>query len=524
MSFFEKAKGFYVSKKKPIIAIGSSVLAVLFVASVVIAVFCGGEFTKKDEKKKEVKGLLQIVNASYSVSYLDGDSFSFDKQTAEISLVARDPAFTETVKIPKLPATEYGFKVNGEGEFISEPEQITMTKDVKTVRLVSKLYQNIGKDIEVTVVDKPDIGELTDKVLIEAEAADLYAADGKLLTDEEKRTLPNADKPYISSAGTDEKGTDCSGGAALRNFSSGMKVQFKVYSDVNGEADFTILTCQRPNDTEFDTGYVITVNSTTIKTGATVPGLGKKEYFTPYTLPAVKITLKKGLNVITFAYGTESPCNLDAVKIETAEAKTLAVLGGAVTPETPDEPKPEEPKPEEPKPGEFVSELLLEAEAAELYTAEGKLLTDEEKRILPDTKKPYISSAGSTVAGTDCSGGAALRNFSSGMKVIFKFNSEVEKEVDFIILTCKRPDDANFDTGYVITVNSTTIKTNATVPGLGKKEYFTPYTLPAVKITLKKGLNVITFAYGEPYPCNLDAIKIVAADKILSVPAANKGV
>ena len=524
MSFFEKAKGFYESKKKPIIAIGSSVLAVLFVASVVIAVFCGGEFTQKDEKKKEVKGLLQIVNASYSVSYLDGDSFSFDKQTAEISLIARDPAFTETVKIPKLPATEYGFKVNGEGEFISEPEQITMTKDVKTVRLVSKLYQNIGKDIEVTVVDKPDIGELTDKVLIEAEAADLYAADGKLLTDEEKRTLPNADKPYISSAGTDEKGTDCSGGAALRNFSSGMKVQFKVYSDVNGEADFTILTCQRPNDTEFDTGYVITVNSTTIKTGATVPGLGKKEYFTPYTLPAVKITLKKGLNVITFAYGTESPCNLDAVKIETAEAKTLAVLGGAVTPETPDEPKPEEPKPEEPKPGEFVSELLLEAEAAELYTAEGKLLTDEEKRILPDTKKPYISSAGSTVAGTDCSGGAALRNFSSGMKVIFKFNSEVEKEVDFIILTCKRPDDANFDTGYVITVNSTTIKTNATVPGLGKKEYFTPYTLPAVKITLKKGLNVITFAYGEPYPCNLDAIKIVAADKILSVPAANKGV
>ena len=171
-----------------------------------------------------------------------------------------------------------------------------------------------------------------------------------------------------------------------------------------------------------------------------------------------------------------------------------------------------------------MSELLLEAEAAELYTAEGKLLTDEEKRILPDTKKPYISSAGSTVAGTDCSGGAALRNFSSGMKVIFKFNSEVEKEVDFIILTCKRPDDANFDTGYVITVNSTTIKTNATVPGLGKKEYFTPYTLPAVKITLKKGLNVITFAYGEPYPCNLDAIKIVAADKILSVPAANKGV
>ena len=524
MSFFEKAKGFYESKKKPIIAIGSSVLAVLFVASVVIAVFCGGEFTKKDEKKKEVKGLLQIVNASYSVSYLDGDSFSFDKQTAEISLIARDPAFTETVKIPKLPATEYGFKVNGEGEFISEPNDVKMTKDVKTVRLVSKLYQNIGKDIEVTVTDKPDVGELTNKVLIEAETADLYTADGKLLTDEEKRTLPSADKPYISSAGTTVAGSDCSGGAALRNFSSGMKVQFKVYSDVNQEADFTILTCQRPKDTEFDTGYVITVNSTTIKTGATVPGLGKKEYFTPYTLPSVKITLGRGINIITFAYGTAFPCNLDAVQIETAESKTLAVLGGAVTPENPDEPKPEGPKPEDPKPGELMSELLLEAEAAELYTAEGKLLTDEEKRTLPDTKKPYISSAGTTVAGVDCSGGAALRNFSSGMKVQFEFNSEVEGEVNFIILTCKRPDDALFDTGYVITVNSTTIKTGATVPGLGKKEYFTPYTLPAVKITIKKGLNVITFAYGEPYPCNLDAIKIVAADKILSIPSADKGV
>ena len=324
MSFFEKAKGFYESKKKPIIAIGSSVLAVLFVASVVIAVFCGGEFTKKDEKKKEVKGLLQIVNASYSVSYLDGDSFSFDKQTAEISLVARDPAFTETVKIPKLPATEYGFKVNGEGEFISEPEQITMTKDVKTVRLVSKLYQNIGKDIEVTVVDKPDVGKLTDKVLIEAENAELYTADGKLLTEEEKRTLPNADKPYISSAGSTVAGTDCSGGAALRNFSSGMKIQFKVYSEVNQEVDFTILACQRPKSANFDAGYVITVNSTEIKTGATVPGLGKKDYFTPYTLPAVKITLKKGLNVITFAYGTESPCNLDAIKIVAAD-KILSV-------------------------------------------------------------------------------------------------------------------------------------------------------------------------------------------------------
>ena len=99
MSFFEKAKGFYESKKKPIIAIGSSALAVLFVASVVIAVFCGGEFTKKDEKKKEVKGLLQIVNASYSVSYLDGDSFSFDKQTAEISLIARD----RRVGLPPIP-------------------------------------------------------------------------------------------------------------------------------------------------------------------------------------------------------------------------------------------------------------------------------------------------------------------------------------------------------------------------------------------------------------------------------------
>ena len=529
MSFFEKAKVFYESKKKPIIAIGSSVLAVLFVASVVIAVFCGGEFAKKDEKKKEVKGLLQIVNASYSVSYLDGDSFSFDKQTAEISLVARDPAFTETVKIPKLPATEYGFKVNGEGEFILNPNDVKMTKDVKTVRLVSKLYQNIGKDIEVTVTDKPDVGELTNKVLIEAENADLYTADGKLLTDEEKRTLPDTNKPYISSAGSTVAGGDCSGGATLRNFSSGMKVQFKVYSEVNQEADFTILTCQRPDDATFDTGYVITVNSTTIKTGAIVPGVGKKEYFTPYTLPTVKIILNRGINVITFAYGTASPCNLDAIKIETAENKTLAVLGGAVTPENPDEPKPEEPKPEDPKPedpkpGELMSELLLEAEAAELYTAEGKLLTDEEKRTLPNTEKPYISSAGSTVAGSDCSGGAALRNFSSGMKVTFKFNSEVEKGVDFIILTCQRPDDALFDLGYVITVNSTTIKTGATVPGLGKKEYFTPYALPAVKITLKKGLNVITFAYGEPYPCNLDAVKIVAADKILSIPTLDKGV
>ena len=134
-----------------------------------------------------------------------------------------------------------------------------------------------------------------------------------MLTQEEKETLPTIEKPYISNKGTDIKGTECSGGAALRNISKGMKVDFRFVSSKDVTTNINLKICQRKTTSNFDDGYKMTINDNLFLTNAIVPqGDG---FFTPYTVELKDISLKKGVNCISFSYNIANPHNLDALEI-----------------------------------------------------------------------------------------------------------------------------------------------------------------------------------------------------------------
>ncbi len=99
-------------------------------------------------------------------------------------------------------------------------------------------------------------------------------------------------------------------------------------------------------------------------------------------------------------------------------------------------------------------DLLLEAERdADIYR-EGKLLSYTDKTTLPNTSKPFISSAGSSPDGLDCSGGACLRNFQKeNMRVVYRIVCTEETEVEFTVLICKKPKSKNMGEWFDITLN-----------------------------------------------------------------------
>lgn len=289
-----------------------SVLALGFVGSIIGAIFSGGEFSQIEEAEP-VKGLFKINESVYSDSYIAGDHFSFDKEKSKILLVAKDPAIEKIVKIEDLPASEYGFMANGEGEYYQEASSIIMSKEITSVSVVSRVYRELKYDIPVSVYGGINNEVLKPSLLIEAENADLYDATGKLLTQEEKETLPTKEKPYISNKGSDINGTECSGGAALRNISSGMKIDFKFVSSKNITTNINLKICKRKTASSFDDGYKMLVNGNLYLTNVMVPqGDG---YFTPYTIELKDVSLKRGVNCISFSYNKSSPHNLDALEI-----------------------------------------------------------------------------------------------------------------------------------------------------------------------------------------------------------------
>ena len=104
-----------------------------------------------DEETASVKGVLKITEEGFVTNYIENDAFSFDTTDTKIQLLAKDPEKEDVVNIPELPASSYGFKVNGDGEIIDDPSTITVTNEITSVSVVSKEYPTLTVDIPIRV-------------------------------------------------------------------------------------------------------------------------------------------------------------------------------------------------------------------------------------------------------------------------------------------------------------------------------------------------------------------------------------
>lgn len=152
MKQFAQVENFWFENQKWLKIVIPCVLAVLFIGSLLLAIFIGGEFSQSDNNDvTTVKGILKI-DAEYETEYSVGDNFSFNADTCVIKLLAKDPAIENTVKIEKLPRSEFAFMVNGEGTVYSDPSEIVITEDVKYISVVSTYYTNLKTNIDITVL------------------------------------------------------------------------------------------------------------------------------------------------------------------------------------------------------------------------------------------------------------------------------------------------------------------------------------------------------------------------------------
>lgn len=357
------------------------VLAVGFIGSILGVIFTSPELKDaEDDATNVTKGILRVNQAEYRTQYFAGEHFSFNKETALVTLVAKDPLIDGIVKVDSLPAPEYGFVVgktvdeNGNlvsekdmvvtqmmdqtpasqessseesssssseehkytttySDFVLDPSEIVMEKNMGTVYLVSKRYSDLRYALDTKVYSALTEENLTNDVLLEAEAADLYQ-DGKFLSEEDK-----VSRSLISNVGTnpidDEKASKLSGGACLRNFSSNnMKVDFVVPASKECDVTITVEFCTRPKGGVFSSFFKVAVNDEDcdVINNQEVPNGEKKQYYTPTSLAPVSIHLKEGFNHITFSSGTKlgtgSPFNLDAIHLAAAEncINSLAAL------------------------------------------------------------------------------------------------------------------------------------------------------------------------------------------------------
>ena len=219
-----------------------------------------------------------------------------------------------------------------DSDFILNPEDITLTADMGTICLASKRYPDLTQELDVSVIDgRIDESLLSDTITLEAENADVYK-DDVLLTYEQLQTLPDGEKPFLSTAGTSPSGQDCSGGACLRSFNdNNMKVDFTIVTSQAVTVNVDTLICLRPSADVFSNFFKVTVN------GVDYDDLGVQEipagsgYYTPHVMETVQMELQKGVNHVVFQSGPQvsgkSPCNLDALKISTGNEE-LKVIGG----------------------------------------------------------------------------------------------------------------------------------------------------------------------------------------------------
>ena len=375
--------------------VAAIILALLFIASLVFSVLIGGELLEKPAIDNRTKGLIRLESPNYQQEYFEGDPLVFDKDRNQVTLVAKDPALENIVKIDDLPGPEYGFKVRklfdeegkrvdpedieenallkpkeeqetekksairlraadeevqtGESEegtegseseeeeeipvyfyedtpFSEQASGIKATKDMGTVYLVSKRYQDLMLPLDIEVLNgKLDETGLVNSQLMEAEKADVYL-DDELLTEEDLATKPDENKPFDSSKGTTVAGEDCSGGACLRSFgSNNMKVDFLLVSSKAVDVELTIKVCKRPKAGQFDSFYKFTVNGVAYEeiSSQEIPAGSSGQYYEPYDMEKVTVHIQRGVNHLTFAsgssVGTSSPVNLDGILVTSTE-------------------------------------------------------------------------------------------------------------------------------------------------------------------------------------------------------------
>lgn len=317
---YDKARTFAATHRKMLIAIVSAVLGVLFILSILLSVFAGGEFTSGDADTK-TKGIIRLNDTRYGTTYFTGDKFSFDKENASITLVAKDNVLDRVIRVDELPAPEYGFMVNGQGDIIYEPDQITMTQDIKTIDVVSKAYPDVRETIDVSVYGSLDTSKLTDTLEFEAENTDLYY-DGKLLTQEEKAVQPTPEQPFLANVGNTGTGYDpdlLSGGNCLRNFQTNdMRLEFKIVASETATVELTITICQRTKALTFGSCYTFELNGQAVTSVDDIEVPAGSGYFMPYDIK-VDVELVRGVNTLSFISGESigkiNPFNFDALSV-----------------------------------------------------------------------------------------------------------------------------------------------------------------------------------------------------------------
>jgi hypothetical protein len=308
----------------------SFVLFVCFVGSVAWAVFSGDEF-KTITKEDPTKGLMKINVGFYSQTYLAGDTFVFDKEGSEISLVAKDPRDPDLVRVDDLPPYEYGFLINGEGAIIEDPSEIVMTTDITKISVVSIDYPDLRVDIPVNVISELDASKLVNNLVLEAESAKIYQ-NGVLLSKNDMETLPNPKQPYSGIAGSDPAKDPVaegswSGGNILRNLEGNdMEVRMEILAAEECDVQLEIVVCMRRDSKTFGEYYAFTLNGEHIEAldNSIIPKDPANGYYATYTIPAVTVHLDKGINVLSFKCGDyvniASTVNLDVVRIIAEES------------------------------------------------------------------------------------------------------------------------------------------------------------------------------------------------------------
>ena len=329
MELFGKVAGFWSKNKKILTIVISALLAVCFIGSVLLAVFIGGEFSPEDAGVK-AKGMMQFIKTDYETVYVVGDKFDFKRENTQINLIAKAAGRDGIIEIENMQS--YGFKVNGEGDIIHDASSITMTENVTAISVVSKEFPTISVDIPVRVVSLDGI-EFKDTLTLEEQDAELYKDDTLLnwykdgpeydATD----VQPDDARRYLASnRSKGAEGQLCSGENCFFDFqTSKMEIKYEIFCFETTQVELQIMVCKRPTGGKFGGYYDFTINGEAVEEVAdiTVPAGPSGQYFEPYTLETVTITLRRGSNVFSFA-NHANPVNFDAIKL-TASSNVLGV-------------------------------------------------------------------------------------------------------------------------------------------------------------------------------------------------------